>query len=380
VDVIRLHGYIGKEAFWGDEITLAWVQSELEKVEGGEVKIEINSGGGDVNEGFAIADFLRSSGKVIHTEILGLCGSIATIVALAAKPENRTMHSNSDYFVHNPYWSPNMERMGAKDVESVLKSLKDAEERILDYYVKHTSADRETLQSYMDAQTTMSAEEAKNLGFISAILGEEVKNKRKPLILAYVPQNEKQNTTKFMSNPILAKIDQVISMLRGEKEEVKAAESLAEWLSTKEEDVTVAVSEAFGEDRYAEIVAGGCPTMAEIEKIAEISGADVLEVQTVAETGGCSYEVDETEAMKAENDALKEKLNNTQAELDELKAQLSAEKESGEAIKAQFENEIAEIKQMVIGAEPPKPKAERETSSMFAGIKENLTKAKQNRA
>ena len=45
--------------------------------------VHINSPGGDVNEGFAMHDFLVASGKEIETIIEGQCASIATIVFLA---------------------------------------------------------------------------------------------------------------------------------------------------------------------------------------------------------------------------------------------------------------------------------------------------------
>jgi len=376
VKIIRLHGYIGKEAFWGDEITLQYVQQLVEGVEGDEIKIEINSGGGDVNEGFAIADYLRGSGKVIHTEVLGLCGSIATVIALVAPVERRTMHANSDYFVHNPYWIPNMDAMEAKEVQAILDSLQDAQERILDYYVKHTGSDREALRSYMDAQSTLTADKAQDLGFIGSIIGEKVENKQAATIFAYVSPEKKQKTNFQIMNPILAEVKKLAALIKGEKTEpeIEAAATLGAWIQEKGEDVVAQLVEQMGQERYDLVVGEDCPTEAEVSIIAEVSGASVEEVKELAMADGCKFEP--VEDLAAENETLKAEITSLNSQIEELTNSLQAEKSTNEEIKA----EIDEIKNMVMGSEPPKPLPEKQTSAKFDGIRNNLTKAKQNRA
>ncbi len=47
-----------------------------------ELDVYINSGGGSVNEGFAIYDRLMAFNGVVNTIVNGMCGSIATVIFL----------------------------------------------------------------------------------------------------------------------------------------------------------------------------------------------------------------------------------------------------------------------------------------------------------
>lgn len=204
--VLRIDGYIGADdgmsiLFGGSpNYSLKALNAFLDALpsEEKELKIEINSGGGSVTEGFAIHDKLASSGLTIHTEVLGLCGSIATIIALSAPVENRSMHENSEYFIHNPFWQPMApDAMEAKDLQRIADDLKNSEEKILDFYAKNTNESRSKLRSMMSDAKGFSAKEAKQLGFVSKVITVEV-NEKKYLIAAYVnPTKEKSTDMDF---------------------------------------------------------------------------------------------------------------------------------------------------------------------------------------
>lgn len=203
METLRIDGYIGKDdgmslLFGGSpNFSLKSLNEFLDNLPAGtkELKVEINSGGGSVTEGFAIHDKLVSSGLIIHTEVLGLCGSIATIIALSAKKENRSMHENSDYFIHNPYWQPMApDAMEADDLERLASELRDSQEKILSFYVSKTDQKRGILKSFMDESKGFSSKEAKDFGFVNTIIGEAV-NTRKYQIAAFIDpaKNKSQN-------------------------------------------------------------------------------------------------------------------------------------------------------------------------------------------
>ena len=78
---------------WG-YINLKTVKDQIEAQKGfDEILIHIHSDGGDVNEGFAIYENLKSLGKPITAQIEGNCFSIATVIALAG--DKRLMTSNA---------------------------------------------------------------------------------------------------------------------------------------------------------------------------------------------------------------------------------------------------------------------------------------------
>lgn len=194
MEVITIDGYIGKDdgmsALFGGtpNFSLKSLTEKLASLPAGtkEVTVKINSGGGDVNEGFAIHDALVSSGLAVHTEVLGICGSIATVIALAAKPESRSMHANSEYFIHNPYWQPmSPEAMSATELQSLADNLKSSQDKLLNFYVDKTGQPANTIKTFMDKSTGFTSAEAKNMGFVTNIIGENVATK-KYLIAAFI--------------------------------------------------------------------------------------------------------------------------------------------------------------------------------------------------
>lgn len=145
----------------------------------------INSKGGDVNEGFAMHDALRATGKKIITRVEGLCYSIATIVAMAG--DDREIYPNSRFGIHNPWGGIEGE---GDDIIKYGERVKEYENRILDFYVKKTGGDKATLQALMKDDTEMSADKALELKFITKIV-DQVK------AFAKISSNSTQTNTMF---------------------------------------------------------------------------------------------------------------------------------------------------------------------------------------
>lgn len=140
-----------------------------------ELNVHINSGGGLVSEGFAIYDKLVSLPYTVNTIVEGMCGSIATVIAQAGKKGKRRMFQNSEYFVHNPLWIPSgPDAHNAADLEKLTGDLRRNEKKILDFYVKCTGTNRNTLANKMISESTLTATEAKQLGFIDEIITTDV--------------------------------------------------------------------------------------------------------------------------------------------------------------------------------------------------------------
>lgn len=129
-----------------------------------ELIVHINSRGGDVIEGFAIHDALKSSGKKIITRIEGICYSIATVVSLSG--EEREAFPNARFGIHNPYGGVEGE---ADDILRYGEKVKEYEKKILDFYVTTTGAAKETIEPLMKSDTEMSVDQALELKFITKI-------------------------------------------------------------------------------------------------------------------------------------------------------------------------------------------------------------------
>jgi ATP-dependent Clp endopeptidase proteolytic subunit ClpP len=133
------------------------------------IDMEINCRGGETDEGWAIYDALRSTGKTISATIVGECSSMATIVLLAAKKELRSGEPHAKLLIHNPY-AMTFGPMSAEDMENHAADLKRERERFLDVYVERTGADRTELAAIMEQDRYMEMEEAQRLGFVTTIL------------------------------------------------------------------------------------------------------------------------------------------------------------------------------------------------------------------
>lgn len=138
-------------------------------VDDDKIDLTINCRGGMVDTALAMYDALRATGKTISAEVIGECSSSATLLLLSARADLRKAHPNATILIHNPYISGFVEG-DAKQVGNIADSLQDVQDKFLDIYVERTGSDRETLQAIMDEGKPMSAERAKELGFISDII------------------------------------------------------------------------------------------------------------------------------------------------------------------------------------------------------------------
>lgn len=134
------------------------------------VDIELHSCGGDTTEGYAIYDALRASGKEITATVVGLCGSMATVVLLAAPKECRRMYPHAKLLIHSPF-IPGYDRdLDAATLESLQALLVQEKARMLAVYVERTGVESEALENQMAKASWFGPEIAKQLGFISEVL------------------------------------------------------------------------------------------------------------------------------------------------------------------------------------------------------------------
>lgn len=149
----------------GMDVTLSSVRAQFAAVpDATDIFVRINSIGGDVDEGFAIYDFLTSHGLPVTTIGEGRVYSIATIILLAG--DNRLMTRNSQFMIHNP-WA--MASGDADEFRRYARELERREVQIADFYARKTGKDKDEIRRYMKEETFFSAEDAVQFGFADAI-------------------------------------------------------------------------------------------------------------------------------------------------------------------------------------------------------------------
>jgi ATP-dependent protease ClpP protease subunit len=129
------------------------------------IDVHIHSNGGDVTEGFAIHDVLVNSGMKVNTIVDGSCYSIATVIFLAGS--KRSMSKNSQLMIHNPF---GFAGGTADDIEKYADQVRDAENKILDFYIEKTGADRDQLSAMMKEETFIEPSMAVEMKFATEIL------------------------------------------------------------------------------------------------------------------------------------------------------------------------------------------------------------------
>lgn len=136
------------------------------------IDMRLHCAGGDVIEGWAMVDKLRATGKEICATIEGQCASMATVLLCAAPKENRRAYPHAQILIHDPYIPEYTlaDAYRAEDLEKIAADLRANTEKILDFYVERTGANREELAALMKDDKWIDTAEAQRLGFISGII------------------------------------------------------------------------------------------------------------------------------------------------------------------------------------------------------------------
>lgn len=166
-------------SFWGDTISAQDIADRLDEVKGVKaLDIYVNSEGGDVFDGIAIYNMLRrfDAEKTVHID--GIAASIASVIALAG--DRIVTGAGATWMIHNP-WGFAMG--GSAEMRKTAEVLDQKREDIVDIYAARTGASRAELRALMDAETWMTAAEAKERGFTDEIAeadGEDAVEDSKP--------------------------------------------------------------------------------------------------------------------------------------------------------------------------------------------------------
>ena len=169
-----LYGEIANSSWYEDDVTPKQFAEDLKSLGGKDLKLRINSPGGDVFAAQAIYNQLKSYTGNITACIDGMAASAATIITCAA--DKVVMPSNGIFMIHNPMCIV----MGYMDVPK-LKKMTDrltvVKQTIVNVYMKKCKNVSESkLNKLMDAETWMNADEALDYGFVDEVDADEQVN------------------------------------------------------------------------------------------------------------------------------------------------------------------------------------------------------------
>lgn len=141
----------------------------LDEVNHDPIKLYVNSPGGEVTSGFAIFDtirYIKSEVIVINT---GLCASIATIINVAAKKENRYAMPHAMFLIHQPHISGQV--IGpASDLEITANQILKSRERINAMLAKECGQDLKRVEEDTTRDHWLTADEACKYGLVHKVI------------------------------------------------------------------------------------------------------------------------------------------------------------------------------------------------------------------
>jgi len=145
------------------------IEAQLEKANGQELEVEINSGGGDVFAGSDIYTALKEYKGNITAKVVGIAASAASVIAMAANkvlisPTAQIMiHNVSVYGGGGDY----------RDMEHYAEVLKNYNVSIANAYQLKTDMKQDELLDLMNKETYMNAQRAVELKFADEIMFDE---------------------------------------------------------------------------------------------------------------------------------------------------------------------------------------------------------------
>jgi ATP-dependent Clp protease protease subunit len=169
----RLYIYedIGESWFAEDPLTSKRFAEDLEalgKVK--EINVRINSPGGSVFDARAMASLLRDHPARIVVDIDGVCASAATYIACMG--DECRIAEDGVYMIHNP----NGICVGeAADMLKTAEALNVVREGMVGMYARRTKQKPEKIGELLDAETWMTAQEAKEYGFVDSVTDQPMK-------------------------------------------------------------------------------------------------------------------------------------------------------------------------------------------------------------
>ena len=159
-----LYDVIGHDWWTGGGVTAKQFAGDLMALGGRTLHLRVNSPGGDVFDGRAMAAALKAyPGKVI-AHVDGLAASAASFLIMHA--DEIVMTAGSFMMIHNGWTVVMGDRHEMLESAALLEKIDGA---IADDYLTRTTADREQVQAWMDAETWFTAEEAISNGLADRI-------------------------------------------------------------------------------------------------------------------------------------------------------------------------------------------------------------------
>jgi ATP-dependent Clp protease protease subunit len=132
-----------------------------------EIAIYINSPGGVVTSGMAIYDTMQFVKPAVSTLCIGQAASMGSMILCAGEKNLRFALPNARIMVHQP--SGGFQGQ-ASDIERHAEDIIKMKRRLNEIYVKHTGQTYDAIETTLDRDYFMSAEQAREFGIVDQVI------------------------------------------------------------------------------------------------------------------------------------------------------------------------------------------------------------------
>ncbi len=137
-----------------------------------DIHFYINSPGGSVTSGFAIYDTMQHIRPDVSTICIGMAASAASLLLVAGTKGKRFALPNSEILIHQPWTEGGMKRQ-ATDIKIHADWMLRTKSKLNRLYSELTGQSLKKIDTDMERDYYMTAEEAKEYGLIDAIMAKK---------------------------------------------------------------------------------------------------------------------------------------------------------------------------------------------------------------
>lgn len=182
---LTIYGEITSYPYNESDVSSYNLSKQLLELDVNKINVRINSIGGEVGEGLAIYNALKSNKAKVKTFCDGFACSIASVIFMAG--DERAISKSSLLMIHNAWTfasgNSNALRKQADDLDKITSASINA-------YMEHVTISEKELKTLMDNETWLDYQEAYDKGFATEIV--EDKDSKS------ISQNVKQSLIKMI--------------------------------------------------------------------------------------------------------------------------------------------------------------------------------------
>ncbi|HAI83882.1 MAG TPA: hypothetical protein DCL43_09455 [Chitinophagaceae bacterium] len=146
------------------------VINEVKRNEPKNIKLIIDSEGGDAQKGLTLYNFLKSYKAKVETEVIGMAGSIASVLAMAASPGKLSIARNGFVVIHRA-WGGAIGN--SDDLRAAANMIDKYTDQICDIYAQRTGKSVEEIKGLIaNGDYWMTGVEAQAQGFADKVFND----------------------------------------------------------------------------------------------------------------------------------------------------------------------------------------------------------------